>query len=49
MLVYWILKSAHTLPENTTHRLKIGASVINQSREKLKIVCSYMCGVETSI
>nr|XP_011460062.1 PREDICTED: nudix hydrolase 2-like [Fragaria vesca subsp. vesca] len=37
MLVYWIPNSAHTLPENATHRLGIGAFLINQNREVLVV------------
>ncbi|XP_040363001.1 nudix hydrolase 2 isoform X2 [Rosa chinensis] len=37
MLVYWLHKSAHTLPENATHRLGIGAFLINQNREVLVV------------
>ena len=33
MLVYWIPKTAHTLPANASHRVGIGAFVINSKRE----------------
>ncbi|TQE02512.1 hypothetical protein C1H46_011920 [Malus baccata] len=33
MLVYWIPQSPHTLPTNATHRVGIGAFLINQNRE----------------
>ncbi|CAN6682992.1 unnamed protein product [Malus baccata var. baccata] len=33
MLVYWIPQSPHTLPTNSTHRVGIGAFLINQNRE----------------
>ncbi|BFG27284.1 hypothetical protein CerSpe_135570 [Prunus speciosa] len=33
MLVYWIPQSAHTLPANATHRVGIGAFLINHNRE----------------
>ncbi|XP_050371511.1 nudix hydrolase 2-like [Argentina anserina] len=37
MLVYWIPKSDHTLPQNATHRLGIGAFLINHNREVLVV------------
>ncbi|KAL6197744.1 hypothetical protein ACLB2K_033349 [Fragaria x ananassa] len=37
LLVYWIPNSAHTLPENATHPLGIGAFLINQNREVLVV------------
>ncbi|KAI5330721.1 PREDICTED: nudix [Prunus dulcis] len=33
MLMYWIPQSAHTLPANATHRVGIGAFLINHNRE----------------
>ena len=33
MLVLWIPKIAHTLPANASHRVGIGAFVINSKRE----------------
>ncbi|KAM1005353.1 hypothetical protein ACFX13_005479 [Malus domestica] len=37
MLVYWIPQSPHTLPTNATHRVGIGAFLINQNREVLVV------------
>lgn len=37
MLVYWIPASKHTLPVNATHRVGVGAFVINQKREVLAV------------
>ncbi|KAL6281857.1 hypothetical protein ACE6H2_012786 [Prunus campanulata] len=37
MLVYWIPQSAHTLPANATHRVGIGAFLINHNREVLVV------------
>lgn len=37
MLVYWIPKTAHTLPANASHRVGIGAFVINSKREVLVV------------
>ncbi|XP_020571108.1 nudix hydrolase 10-like [Phalaenopsis equestris] len=37
MLVYWIPASKHTLPLNATHRVGVGAFVINQKREVLVV------------
>ncbi|ONI09699.1 hypothetical protein PRUPE_4G004000 [Prunus persica] len=33
MLMFWIPQSAHTLPANATHRVGIGAFLINHNRE----------------
>lgn len=33
MLVYWIPTSAHTIPANATHRVGIGAVVMNEKKE----------------
>lgn len=33
MLVNWIPPSPHTLPANATHRVGIGAFLLNQNRE----------------
>lgn len=33
MLVYWIPKSENTIPANATHRVGIGAFVMNDKRE----------------
>ena len=33
MLVYWIPKSESTIPANATHRVGIGAFVMNEQRE----------------
>lgn len=33
MLVYWIPQSAHTFPANATHRVGIGAVVMNENNE----------------
>lgn len=35
MLVYWIPDSLSTLPKNATHRVGIGAFVMNEKREVL--------------
>ncbi|KAL0919724.1 hypothetical protein M5K25_011839 [Dendrobium thyrsiflorum] len=37
MLVYWIPSSKNTLPVNATHRVGVGAFVINQKREVLAV------------
>ncbi|XP_020884239.1 nudix hydrolase 2 isoform X3 [Arabidopsis lyrata subsp. lyrata] len=37
MLVYWIPKEDHTLPANASHRVGIGAFVINHNREVLVV------------
>ncbi|RVW95197.1 Nudix hydrolase 2 [Vitis vinifera] len=37
MLVLWIPKTAHTLPANASHRVGIGAFVINSKREVLVV------------
>ncbi|ONI09700.1 hypothetical protein PRUPE_4G004100 [Prunus persica] len=37
MLVYWIPQTPHTLPANATHRVGIGAFVINPNREVLVV------------
>uniref|UniRef100_A0A803NYL6 Nudix hydrolase domain-containing protein n=2 Tax=Cannabis sativa TaxID=3483 RepID=A0A803NYL6_CANSA len=37
MLVYWIPKSGNTIPANATHRVSIGAFVMNQKREVLVV------------
>ncbi|EOA13877.1 hypothetical protein CARUB_v10026979mg [Capsella rubella] len=37
MLVYWIPKEAHTLPANASHRVGIGAYVINHNKEVLVV------------
>ncbi|KAI5330722.1 hypothetical protein L3X38_020848 [Prunus dulcis] len=37
MLVYWIPQTPHTLPANATHRVGIGAFVINPDREVLVV------------
>ncbi|XP_038882883.1 nudix hydrolase 10-like isoform X6 [Benincasa hispida] len=34
MLVYWIPEGAHTLPVNATHRVGIGAFVLNDKKEE---------------
>lgn len=33
MLVYWIPETAYTLPANATHRVVVGAIVMNDKRE----------------
>lgn len=33
MLVYWIPESGNTIPANATHRVGIGAFVMNEKRE----------------
>lgn len=35
MLVYWIPETANTIPANATHRVGIGAIVLNDKREVL--------------
>ncbi|BBH00624.1 nudix hydrolase homolog 2 [Prunus dulcis] len=35
MVMYWIPQSAHTLPANATHRVGIGAFLINHNRESI--------------
>ncbi|XP_019096029.1 PREDICTED: nudix hydrolase 2-like isoform X2 [Camelina sativa] len=37
MLVYWIPKDVHTLPANASHRVRIGAYVINHYKEVLVV------------
>ncbi|KAH7526065.1 hypothetical protein ACOSQ2_016136 [Xanthoceras sorbifolium] len=37
MLIYWIPGGAHTLPANASHRVGIGAFVMNQKREVLVV------------
>ncbi|KAK4588648.1 hypothetical protein RGQ29_019599 [Quercus rubra] len=37
MLVYWIPEVEHTLPANATHRVGIGAFVMNEKREVLVV------------
>ncbi|KAK2965012.1 hypothetical protein RJ639_026436, partial [Escallonia herrerae] len=37
MLVYWIPKTSHTIPANATHRVIIGAVVLNDKREVLVV------------
>ncbi|KAL6197804.1 hypothetical protein ACLB2K_027598 [Fragaria x ananassa] len=37
MLVNWIPPSPHTLPANASHRVGIGAFVLNQNREVLVV------------
>ncbi|XP_043815559.1 nudix hydrolase 2-like isoform X2 [Manihot esculenta] len=37
MLVYWIPETASTIPANTSHRVGIGAIVINDKREVLVV------------
>lgn len=37
MLVYWIPATAHTLPVNATHRVGVGAFVINDKKEVLVV------------
>ncbi|OMO64693.1 hypothetical protein COLO4_31937 [Corchorus olitorius] len=37
MLAYWIPESAHTLPANASHRVGIGAFVMNEKREVLVV------------
>lgn len=33
MLIYWIPRGAHTLPANASHRVYIGAFIMNDKRE----------------
>jgi hypothetical protein len=33
MLAYWLPNSTHTLPVNATHRVGVGAFVMNDKRE----------------
>lgn len=37
MLVYWIPETDHTIPANATHRVRIGAIVLNDKRELLVV------------
>ncbi|EEF31962.1 nudix hydrolase 2 [Ricinus communis] len=37
MLVYWIPEGTHTLPANATHRVGVGAFVMNENREVLVV------------
>ncbi|XP_055824903.1 nudix hydrolase 2-like isoform X1 [Solanum dulcamara] len=37
MLVYWIPKTENTIPENASHRVGIGAIVLNEKRELLVV------------
>uniref|UniRef100_A0A5B6ZRN9 Putative nudix hydrolase 10-like isoform X1 n=1 Tax=Davidia involucrata TaxID=16924 RepID=A0A5B6ZRN9_DAVIN len=37
MLVYWIPKTANTIPANATHRVVIGAIIMNDKRELLVV------------
>jgi hypothetical protein len=33
MLVHWIADTANTIPANATHRVGVGAFVVNEKRE----------------
>ncbi|MCH90172.1 nudix hydrolase 2-like, partial [Trifolium medium] len=37
MLVHWIADSANTIPANATHRVGVGAFVVNEKREVLVV------------
>ncbi|CAK9145107.1 unnamed protein product [Ilex paraguariensis] len=37
MLVYWIPETANTIPANATHRVRVGAIVLNDKRELLVV------------
>lgn len=44
MLVYWIPETLSTIPANATHRLRIGAIIMDDKREVLllsKFVCEF--------
>lgn len=43
MLVYWIPEVEHTLPANATHRVGIGAFVMNEKREVFPCNVSLEC------
>ncbi|PIN10248.1 NAD(+) diphosphatase [Handroanthus impetiginosus] len=38
MLVYWIPETPNTIPANATHRLRIGAIIMNEKRELLVVL-----------
>ena len=42
MLVYWIPQSADTLPANASHRVGIGAFVVNNKKEVFLCVSSFI-------
>jgi hypothetical protein len=37
MLAFWIPEGAHTLPANASHRVGVGAFVMNKKREVFPI------------
>jgi len=37
MLAFWIPEGAHTLPANASHRVGVGAFVMNEKREVFPI------------
>jgi hypothetical protein len=37
MLAYWLPATTHTLPVNATHRVGVGAFVMNDKREVLNL------------
>ncbi|KAG2684512.1 hypothetical protein I3760_10G080500 [Carya illinoinensis] len=41
MLIYWIPRGAHTLPANASHRVGIGAFIMNEKRELLVVQEKY--------
>ncbi|KAI3456811.1 hypothetical protein Pfo_013474 [Paulownia fortunei] len=41
MLVYWIPETLNTIPANATHRLRIGAIIMNDKRELLVVLEKY--------
>lgn len=41
MLVYWIPETTNTLPANASHRVGVGAIVVNDKREVLALI--YHC------
>lgn len=43
MLVKWIHETPSTIPANATHRLRIGAIVLNDKREVFSISFMYIC------
>jgi hypothetical protein len=39
MLAYWLPNTTHTLPVNATHRVSVGAFIMNDKREvKMNVI-----------
>ncbi|KAG8386019.1 hypothetical protein BUALT_Bualt03G0105500 [Buddleja alternifolia] len=49
MLVYWIPDTLSTIPANATHRVRIGAIIMNDKRELLVVQEKYGCFKGTGI